>query len=386
MALTETGFYRPTYDELLEAQEERAKSLFGEDIDTSSLSILGKYIRLNVADMDTLYQTLEGVYYARFPNTASGASLDRLCPFVGISRNPATYAKHKIKVTGTAGATIEGGFLVSTQSQEETFHTLQDYTIGSDGTVEVTVECEDAGVVGNVPIGDIDYIVNPSADVSEITHIGVIEYGTDIEDDYDLRERFKDSVSGSGSTTLESIKGAIMRVPNVRSVFIKENDTDSTVDGIDPHSFECFVLAPSSQDSLIAQAIFDKKPLGIKPSGDNSYTVTDAYGRQHEIKFTKTTQKNIYIKATILTNNLFPSDGVEQIKRRLVSLIEKLDNGDEVYISSLYGQIHIDGVENVSSLMLSTDGTTYTAANVICDASEVARTATNLISIEVSNS
>ena len=34
--LTEKGFYRPTFDELLEAQELRAKQLFGEDIDTST--------------------------------------------------------------------------------------------------------------------------------------------------------------------------------------------------------------------------------------------------------------------------------------------------------------------------------------------------------------
>ena len=48
MVLTDKGFQRPTYDDLLTRQENRAKTLFGEDIDTSSQSILGKYIRLNV--------------------------------------------------------------------------------------------------------------------------------------------------------------------------------------------------------------------------------------------------------------------------------------------------------------------------------------------------
>ena len=40
MALTELGYERPTYDDLLEAQIERAKLLFGEDIDTNE-NILG---------------------------------------------------------------------------------------------------------------------------------------------------------------------------------------------------------------------------------------------------------------------------------------------------------------------------------------------------------
>ena len=126
MALTELGFERPTYDEILENQINRAKTLFGDTIDTSELTALGKYIRINVADIDTLYQTLEGVYYARFPNTASGVSLDRLCPFAGITRNAATYARHKVTLTGTAGATIEAGFEVSNENQSAVFHLIDD--------------------------------------------------------------------------------------------------------------------------------------------------------------------------------------------------------------------------------------------------------------------
>lgn len=132
--LTEKGFYRPTYDELLEAQEMRAKQLFGEDIDTSNLSVLGKYIRINVSDLDELWQTLEGVYNARFPNTASGVSLERLGVFAGISRNPATHAKHLVRIAGDKDTLVEGGFLVADESQEQTFHTYEDYVLGANGT------------------------------------------------------------------------------------------------------------------------------------------------------------------------------------------------------------------------------------------------------------
>lgn len=145
--LTETGFYRPTYDELLEAQEMRARQLFGEDIDTSNLSVLGKYIRINVTDLDELWQTLEGVYNARFPNSSKGVSLERLCVFAGISRNPATYAKHLVRIAGTKDTLIEGGFLVATESQEQTFHTYEDYVLGELGTekeqLRVLLENED---------------------------------------------------------------------------------------------------------------------------------------------------------------------------------------------------------------------------------------------------
>lgn len=382
--LTDTGFYRPTYEELLEAQELRAKKLFGDDIDTSNLSVLGKYIRINVSDLDMLWQTLESVYYARFPNTASGVSLERLCVFAGISRNPASFAKHKIIIHGTKGATIESGFLVSTQSQEQCFYTLADYTIGEDGIVEAEVYAENAGTQGNIMVGNINYVVNPSADVTEIEHIAILEYGEDVESDYDLRARFKETVAGSGATTMEAIKGAILRVQNVQDVYIRENDSDVEDEtGIAPHSFECFVLAPKEQGEKIAEAILSKKPAGIKPTGDETYNVADSTGTVHEINFTWTEQKNVYIKAEILTNSLFPADGIAQIQKNLVNLLSDLGNGDTVYISSLYGEIHIEGVESVINLQVSTNGETWETSNVSCDLNQVARTSADLIEVVV---
>lgn len=86
--LTEQGYHRPTYDEILESKEQLARTLFGEDIETSEQTPLGKFIRIGAYDLSKAYEDIENVYYARFPNTASGISLDRLCVFVGISRNP----------------------------------------------------------------------------------------------------------------------------------------------------------------------------------------------------------------------------------------------------------------------------------------------------------
>ncbi len=79
MVLTDKGFQRPTYDDLLTRQENRAKTLFGEDIDTSSQSILGKYIRLNVEDLAECYELLEEIYYAIFPEVPETEPGPALC-------------------------------------------------------------------------------------------------------------------------------------------------------------------------------------------------------------------------------------------------------------------------------------------------------------------
>ena len=101
--LTDKGFERPDFNDLVAAQTARAKKLFGDTIDASENSVMGKFIRLLCYDLDNAYQELEQCYYARFPNTASGQSLDRLVAFAAISRNPATPAYHNITFTGTAG-------------------------------------------------------------------------------------------------------------------------------------------------------------------------------------------------------------------------------------------------------------------------------------------
>lgn len=380
MALTELGFERPTYEEILENQINRAKTLFGDTIDTSELTALGKYIRINVADLDTLYQTLEGVYYARFPNTASGVSLDRLCPFAGITRNAATYARHKVTLTGTAGATIEAGFEVSNENQSAVFHLIDDYVIGDSGTVNAYVDCNEAGNVGNITSASINTIVNPSADVESVSGVTLTSAGKNRESDTLLRTRFSQAVSGIGSGTMEAIKGAIMGVNGVDGCTIKENDTDSTIDGIPPHSFECFVLSNdlSVTHSLIGQAIFEKKPLGIKAFGEISVEVADKNGNIHTVSFTKTIRKELYIEINLITNDSFPDNGEDIIKTNLVNFLATFTNGATVYRSSLYNAINIDGVVSVESLKLS-----GTESNITCAANEVARVSPNNITIHI---
>lgn len=371
MVLTEKGFVKPVYDEILSRQIERAKQLFGEDIDTSSTSILGKYIRINVKDLDECYELLEDIYYARFPNSARGQSLDRLCPFAGIVRDPSVSSRLHLKFYGEVGAVIPMGFLVS--GGEKEFYTDAEYTIGSDGSAEGYAYCTEPGVGGNISLGTKFSITNPTADLIGVEMLEIAEYGQDGESDTSLRQRFQRSIAGAGSATLDAIRGAIYRVPLVDSVSIAENDTEITVDGRPPHSFECYVLAPESQDQLIADAIFSKKPLGIKTVGQVSMSVLDDANKSHIIRFSRTVQKAIRIKATVFTNQFFETTGEEQIKENLMEYINNLENGETIYLSSLYGYIHeVHGVINVPSLMLS-DGTGYVSDNIQIAEHEIAR-------------
>lgn len=382
--LDEKGYTRPTYDDLLDAQIARAKELFGDDIDTSELTPLGKYIRLNVYDMAEAYEISEKVYYSRFPNTAEGTSLDRLMPFAGISRNPATPARHKIKITGTAGEVVGLGFLVDT-NDGVTFYLMEDTEIGTNGTVEAIFECETAGEIGNVPVGAIVNIVNPDANVDSITHVSVDTEGKDAESDAELRERFSLAIAGSGSGTLNAIRGAIMRINGVYGCVIEANETNQTdASGRPAHSFECYVQADSSLNQLIAEAIFSKKPVGIKTHGTTSVTVKDDAGEDHVIKFSTAADVAVAIKLTIKTNNYYPSNGADLIKANLEDYINSLTNGESVIRTALYERIYaVDGVTEVTSLTISIGGGAYSEQNVVCTPAQAPRTDVDNIEVTV---
>lgn len=418
MALSTLGFNRPTYDELLDRQIERAKELFGETIDTSELTALGKYIRINVLDLDELYQTLEGVYLARFPHTANGVSLDRLCPFAGISRNEATCAVHQVRFTGTPNAEIEVGFEVSDESQAVIFHTIDDYVIGSNGTVIAEVECDESGVEGNITSASINTIVNPVADVALVEGLSLVTLGEDSESDTELRQRFDKAISGTGSGTADAIKGAVMRVSGVDDCTIVEDVTngrfkcvvsydggftavdsptgnpseqnyyeydsnaeayslseDTTVN----NSKTYYMRSTSSAEELIAEAIFSKKPIGVKTYGSIGIDVSvEGEDNPHTIYFDATNKSYISIRFAIITNNQFEEDGVAQIQSNIINYLSGFSNGETLYVSSLYSYINITGVVSVSGLSVTKGGTTYTDS-VEFSANEVVRALSNSI-------
>ena len=394
--LSDKGFARPSFDDILSERVKLAKELFGEDIKTGNDYAVGKHLRIGAYADAKSYETMELVYYARYPESASGVSLDRLCVYVGIQRNPATKARHKVTVTGTPEAVIPAGFAVgvSTRDIENAlvFQSVEDAEIDTDGTGVLEVECTQAGLVGNVGEDEIAAIINPSADVSAITGSEILLYGADAESDAELRRRISLATEGAGSANADAIRAAILRVPTVISAGLIENDTSETDSaGRPPHSFECFVYGGDTDEyeQMIAEAIFSKKPVGVKSVSTSdepvSVQVYDDGGYAHTVVFSHTETVSVKCKIQIKTDAEFEETGIEQIQKNMVSYIDGLGVGAEVVLSSLYGHIHaVEGVVDVPYLALSSDGgSSYKEENVAVEAWQVAKTTADDISIEV---
>ena len=387
--ITGLGLERPTYDDILQSQIQRCKKLFGEDIDTSELSVLGKYIRIAAYDISQAYEDLEATYYARYPNTASGINLDRLCPYAGITRNPAIAATRKVEISGTANAVVKMGFLFSADETETeiTYYTVEDVTLDSNGKGTVNVTCTELGTIGNVELGTITKITNPSVDVDRVKDVEVIAVGKAAESDYKLRKRWLQAIGGGGSGTAASIRSEIYRIQNVESVTVIENDSDYTdAQGRPPHSFEAYVFAPLVGDTEIAKAIFRKKPIGIKSYGNTAALFLDDYDIEQTVNFTRSTEIEIRVNVEIRVNNDFEGIvGKEKIAERISDYVMNLGNGEDVYRTKFYSFVHsVAGVVEVPSITISADGgKTYTENNFMCDPWELPRLIPDNVNVRV---
>lgn len=366
MGLTDKGYQRRTFDDIMRSTIQQAKEMFGENIDTRDQTFFGKLLRIIAYDHAIMEEEIEAVYYSDKPNTASGQSLDRLVPLGGISRNPATASAYSVRAYGTEGYVIEAGLLVGTDTGL-TFWTTQEYTIGEDGSCLMEVCCTEAGTIGNISAGAINKLVNPDANISSVAGVECLVAGVDEESDADLRERLNAAMSGAGGSSIDALVAALLRVPTVRYARVIENDgADADSDGRPPNSFEAFVQGGEDYHQEIAQTVFAHRSIGIKTVGDIACTVIDVCGNEKTVNFSHTPTTSVMVRMTINKTTNFPSDGAAQIESRVISHINALGVGKTLVLNGLYSPIYaVPGVAEVVSLDLSTDGgSSFTAGNV----------------------
>lgn len=209
-------------------------------------------------------------------------------------------------------------------TQTVTFNTGDFVSIGAATAVEVAKVFNDdvtggvAYVVGDkVQFESLTTGVNSQVEITGGTANAVLGFpedifsgesgaataGRNLETDPEFRLRREELIRLSGSATLEAVRSAILDVDGVVQAFIFENDTDFTDgDGLPPHSFEAVVSG--GDDTEIAQAIFDTKPIGIQTYRDpgpdgRTVTITDSQGFTHDIDFSRPTEVRMYIEVDI---------------------------------------------------------------------------------------
>lgn len=384
--VTERGFRRKTYDEIISTMEERAKDLFGPHIDLSSASPLALFLRIVAFALSLLWAVAERVYSSAYVDTATGQSLDYAVKYAGIVRRPASPARRLVQFSGDPGTLVPEGFLVETEDGAVRFATVEAVLIGPGGTVEVMTEAEMPGAVGNISAGQIDTITNPLPGISEV--IGIDDPrnvdGLDRETDRELRERYVLSLAAGGASTIDSIRASVLAVRGVRTANVFANRTMETDDdGRPPKSVEVIVLGGSDED--VARAILNTIAAGIEPFGDVEVPIEDAGGQEQLIRFNRAQVIDIYVNIEVETSAAYPADGDDRVRDAVIAYIGGVDTEGVTHAGLSLGQHvvwtaviqaarSVPGVIDVS-VTIGTEPNPTGTSNIPVGARQVAETA-----------
>ena len=368
--LTDKGFICPTYVELLNAYEYKAREHFGSEANLTVRSPIGIFLRILTWITFLVFQLSEDVYNSRFVDTSIGNSLYNLGRAIGLRLLPAQKAAGYVRFTGDVGFYIPEGYLVSTVSGYQ-YATVTYGRIGEDGTLLLPVQAVETGVDYNAEANTIVNIVNPLDGITGCTNPAAVDGGRERETDEEYRDRYYRSVDFAGGVNIDAIVAEITQnVESVSSVIGYENDTDVTDElGLPPHSFE--IVAYGGLDQDVAQAIYRRKAAGIQTYGSTTVKVISVSGQSIGISFSRPSPVPIHIKIENLKTDpeKFPVDGVQQITDALVSYIGDENSGglligdDLVFISLYQIPLSVSGVIDFS-ISISTDEVDYSTDNI----------------------
>lgn len=197
--MDEQGFKRLRFVDFLDEMTDKAKSAFGDEVDTSENSPLGMILRLFAWHLGKEDERLEDVYNSASLNASTGANLYKLGGNDGLSIYSEEFASGQLTVMGTPGYVLQAGFLGATDSGVR-FETMEDLTLSATGNGIVEIMAMEMGAAGNVEAHKITVIINPNPDVFSITNVTPTKDGRDRETDLAFRERILQRKQNPGTS------------------------------------------------------------------------------------------------------------------------------------------------------------------------------------------
>lgn len=329
-SITATGFDRSTLDEILQAiQEDELRPVeeggVSPNLDLSTSEPIGQINGLVAEALADNEEILEICYHGFDDGAVEGDQLEILSALTGTLRQAAKKCEDVTEFNLDSGTVLPAGFVVRPPGDStRAFETIEAFTAPSTGWHEVRVRALIAGPVF-VAAGNLTQITSPMTGVNATENGADIDGGTDVEKDDELRVRRRSELQSSGKTTVGAIKSKISKLAGVVSVRVFENiEAVPDADGMPAHSIEVMVhdgFSPVVANADIGAVILANKPPGTKLHGNTSVTVADEEGVQQVVKFSRPTQKEVYVDifATKVSGATLPGGATTLLREHLVS-------------------------------------------------------------------
>lgn len=268
---------------------------------------------------------------------ATGQFLDAIGSFFGVDRIGATSTSVLATLTGIPGTIIPAGSLAESAAGNQ-FYLENTVTLGIDGTITAYFLSVELGAIP-LAVGTLTTIVSQIVGWETINNPAAAQIGIQQESDFNYRNRIKDA-RFQGISLLQSIKGALNQVTNLKSSFVMDNPkgTSITYQGLTLPAHSILVIADGGSDQDIAEAIFNKKSSGSDytslPNQSVTVPVVDgAYGVSYNVIFNRPNIIQQWVIITVRRNYYTGSD--EELTADIINAIINWASGNVASVDGL---------------------------------------------------
>ena len=372
--VTENGIKAPSYAEILEYFKEKAKTIFGQDVDLDADTQDGQLIAIFAQAISDVNAQAIATYNQFNPNTAVGVGLDSAVKTNVIKRQEATNSTVDLVLIGQAGTVINNG--IASDDAGTNWLLPEQVVIPVSGEITVTATAEEVGDIEASP-NTITQIVTPTLGWQSVNNPNQAVVGVAVETDAQLRTRQARSTELASVSLWEGIIASLLNLEGVTRVSGVKNDEDATSDeGVPGHTVAMIVDGGDVDE--IGKTIFLKKGEGVGTFGTTQTTYIDTYGFPNVIKFSRPTIVNVYVTLNITPASTYLSTAADEIKSRIADYINSLAIGEDVNIARVLASAVKDcdtGMDDrfeVSSITMGESSGSQSAASIPIEWNEAA--------------
>ena len=246
------AFQKKDFSQIYNALVQDTQNRLPEVTDFSEGSIIRSLYESFTYELTLLYEQLDLVYQGSFIDTATGLDLDRVVSVLNIKRNAPDFAIGETTFFCEEGfdrdVLIPLGTLISTEElpgqpdSKKVYRTRKEaYIPAGETSVTVGVIALQAGPEWATPAETLVVMLRPVPGIKNVINSDkTLFLGHDRETDEELRERAKRALLASGQSTQVAIEDALLAMPGIHNVSVKEDAPGSIsvyVDGLNDYNF-----------------------------------------------------------------------------------------------------------------------------------------------------
>ena len=341
-------FEKKDFSQLLETMRGSLQQNSETQFDFQEGSVVRTLFESFAYEMAVLYEQMERVYLSAYVDSAEDTDLDKVVAILGIKRGEPEYAMGKVTFERDVGIDeeieIPINTLVTTEDTDKfpkkAYKTIELQTIPpGESKVTVRIQAEDFGKNGETEAETIIVMPQPVTGVKSVNNQEKIQFrGKEREKDAELRNRAKETLLAASGANATSIKNALLGMPGVKEVKIKEEFKDANnqeiyglidvfVDAVDFQTLQAELK--SRIDQVRAAGVYVRLKEPTKVAIDAIFQVTVDPQRT----FAQTSERELF---------------EQNIENEITNYLKQLEIGESLVYTQLIR--HLLGLQGVSDL------------------------------------